>query len=211
MELSDTDWGILYLCSEDRETRKNIAAALDKSPNYISKELSKLSEMGLLEQPGPAKNSGMHVTTEKGEFVLSKQEKYERRQSELFGELVESAVELARELSAEADEEVTPSDIVVVTEQAHDLLQKLENRSGISPREAADRIGMNLYATQGILYELYFFDLLSRAVTSEGEIYDLTARGRRLLDQPVQATVKDANRTWNMITSKDRSGPSFDE
>jgi DNA-binding MarR family transcriptional regulator len=211
MELSDTDWGILDLCSEDRETRKNIAAALDKSPNYISKELSKLSEMGLLEQPGPAENSGMHVTTEKGEFVLSKQEKYERRQSELFGELVESAVELARELSAEADEEVTPSDIVVVTEQAHDLLQKLENRSGISPREAADRIGMNLYATQGILYELYFFDLLSRAVTSEGEIYDLTARGRRLLDQPVQATVKDANRTWNMITSKDRSEPSFDE
>jgi DNA-binding MarR family transcriptional regulator len=211
MELSETDWGILDLCSDNRETRKNIAAALDKSPNYISKELSKLSEMGLLEQPGPAENSGMHVTTEKGEFVLSKQEKYERRQSELFGELVESAVELSRELSAETDEEVTPSDIVVVTEQAHDLLQKLENHSGLSPREAADRIGMNLYATQGILYELYFFDLLDRAVTSEGEIYDLTARGRRLLDQPAQTTVKDANRTWNMITSKDRSEPSFEE
>ncbi|QKY19669.1 phage repressor protein [Halolamina sp. CBA1230] len=211
MELSDTDWGILNLCSDNRETRKNIAAALDKSPNYISKELSKLNEMGLLQQPGPAENSGMHVTTKKAEFVLSKQEKYERRQSELFGEFVESAVELARELSAEADEEVTPRDIVVVTGQAHELLQRLENRSGISPQEAADRIEMNLYATQAVLYELYFFDLLDRAVTSEGEIYDLTARGRRLLDQPAQTTVKDANRTWNMITSKDRSEPSFDE
>jgi len=211
MELSDTDWGILNLCSDNRETRKNIAAALDKSPNYISKELSKLSEMGLLEQPGPAENSGMHVTTEKGEFVLSKQEKYERRQSELFGELVESAVELSRELSAEADEEITPSDIVVVTEQAHDLLQKLENQSRISPQEAADWIGMNLYATQAILYELYLFNLLDRAVTSEGELYDLTARGRRLLDQPAQTTVEDANRTWNMIASKDKSEPSFSE
>jgi DNA-binding MarR family transcriptional regulator len=211
MELSDTDWGILDLCSNNRETRKNIAAALDKSPNYISKELSKLSEMGMLEQPGPADNSGMHVTTEKGKFVLSKQEKYERRQSELFGELVESAVELSRELSTEAHKEVTLSDIVVVSEQAHDFLQKLENHSGISPQEAADQFGMNLYATQGLLYELYFFDLLDRAVTSEGEIYDVTARGRRLLDQPAQTTVKDANRTWNMIGSKDRSEPSFDE
>ncbi|MFB6299539.1 MAG: phage repressor protein [Halobacteriales archaeon] len=211
MELSDTDWGILDLCSDNRETRKNIAAALDKSPNYISKELSKLSEMGLLEQPGPAENSGMHITTKKGEFVLSKREKYERRQSELFGELVESAMKLSRELSSEADKEIAPGDIVIVSEQAHELFQKLEDHSGISPHEAADRIGMNLYATQGILYELYFFDLLDRAVTSEGQIYDITARGRRLLDQPVQATVKDANRTWNMITSKDRSDPSFDE
>jgi DNA-binding MarR family transcriptional regulator len=211
MELSETDWGILDLCSDNRETRKNIAAALDKSPNYISKELSKLSEMGLLEQPGPAENSGMHVTTEKGDFVLSKQEHYERRQSELFGELVESAVELSRELSTETDDEVAPSDIVVVSEQAHDLLQNLENHSGISPQEAADRIGMNLYATPGLLYELYFFDLLDRSVTSEGELYDLTARGRQLLDQPVQTTVADVNRTWNLITSKDRSEPSFEE
>ena len=97
-----------------------------------------------------------------------------------------------------------------MTEQAHGLLQKLENQSGISPQEAADRIGMNLYATRGILYELNFFDLLDRAVTSESKIYDLTARGRRLLDQPAQTTVKDANRKWNMITSKDKSEPSFE-
>jgi len=192
--------GILDLCSEDRETRKNIAAALDKTPNYISKELSKLNEMGMLEQPGPAENSGMHVTTEKGEFVLSKQEKYERRQSELFGELVESAVELARDLSAEADEEVTRA-ISWLTEQAHDLLQKLENRSGISPREAADRIGMNLYATQGILYELYFFDFLAgqSRLREKSMIHRPWAA---TLDQPVQTTVKDANRTWNMISSE---------
>jgi predicted transcriptional regulator len=201
MKLSDTDFNILELCSQNRETPKNLAAALDIEANYASNELTKLKREKLVTQPGPADTSGMYIVTEKGSFVLSKRSKYDRRQADLFGQLVESAVEIAETLDDETgDQDVRPGDVVITSQSAFDLLHSLQDRpGGFTARDLRDTPEMNLAAIQGSLYELYFFDLLDRGKTSEGVVYDLTGKARTLLDDaPAQPDVMSINRSWNV-------------
>lgn len=200
MHLSDTDWDLLIACYENRETRPNLAKKLDITPNYVSKKLSQHSDNGLIAQPGPADNSGMWTTTPKGDLVVSKKEKYEKRHDELFGALVDRATEIATDLNDETDRDITPSDIIITSSDAWHALHKLQDKARIKTHSAAELLPQdNVYAVHGILYELWFFDLLSRTETSEGEIYDVTTRGREALDEiTIQHHVspENINRVW---------------
>lgn len=204
MHLSDTDWDLLTACHENRETRPNLAEKLDITPNYVSKKLTQHSENGLISQAGPADNSGMWITTQKGNLVVAKREKYEKRHDELFGSLVNRAVELASELNDEAESEITPADIIITSSDAWQALHGLEEESRIKTQHAGELLPQdNIYAVHGILYELWFFDLLSRAETSEGEIYDVTEKGRIAIDDiriSHHVTPKNINRDWLGLT-----------
>lgn len=204
MELSETDWGILERCSENRETRSNLSVLLDVTPNYVSKELSKLTKMELIKEVGPAERSGMYVTTTKGDFVLNKRKKYEKQHSELFGELVTSSIEIANELTAQAnDQEIGPNDIVLTSVDAYDELHSLSEVESITLQKAKDVSPYdNIYAVYGVLYELNFHDLLDRI--SDNEEYEITERGRALLNEPTPAvtTAENINRIWNTLPEK---------
>lgn len=206
MHLSDTDWELLTACHENRETRSNLAEKLDITPNYVSKKLSQHSESGLISQPGPADNSGMWITTPKGNLVVAKREKYEKQHDELFGALVDRATEIATELNDEADGDIIPTDIIITSTDAWQALHDLEEESRIKAHYAAELLSQdNIYAVRGTLYELWFFDLLSRAQTSEGEIYDVTETGRIALDDiSIQhhVTPKNINRDWLGLTPR---------
>ncbi|WP_117367493.1 winged helix-turn-helix domain-containing protein [Natrarchaeobaculum sulfurireducens] len=204
MELSDTDFRILSLCSENRETPANLAAHLDVTPNYVSKELGKLRELELIQQPGPADNSGMYITTELGEFVVSKDSVYERAQAELFAQLAENAVGLANDLNREDEEQsIEPGDIVISSMDAYELLHRFEDADTLQPGEIAEPEQMNLFAVRGLLYELVFFEVVDRQVSADGEMYSLTQRGREVLDQPPAETVSDVNRVWLGLPKQD--------
>ncbi|GAA0515705.1 hypothetical protein SAMN04488066_11568 [Halorubrum aquaticum] len=204
MDLSETDWGILEVCSENRETRSNLSVLVDVTPNYVSKELSKLTEIELVEEVGPAERSGMYITTAKGDFVLGKREKYEKQHSELFGALVTSSIEIADELNEQVDDrEIGPNDIVLTSVDAYDQLCSLSDMTSITPQKAKDVSQYdNIYAVYGVLYELYFHDLLSRT-SNKGE-YKITERGRELLNNttPAATTPENINRIWNTLPEK---------
>ncbi|SDY71313.1 hypothetical protein [Halopenitus persicus] len=206
MHLSETDWELLIACHEKRETRPNLAEKLDITPNYVSKKLSQHSENGLISQPGPADNSGMWTTTQKGDLVVEKRKKYEKRHDELFGALVDRATEIATELNNETDRDITPTDIIITSTDAWQALHELEEESQIKTHYAAELLPQdNIYAVHGILYELWFFDLLIRTETSEGEIYDFTQKSRMALDDigiQHHITPENINRDWLGLTPR---------
>jgi Mn-dependent DtxR family transcriptional regulator len=201
MEISETDWGLLEKCSQNRETRANLAVLLDVTPNYVSKELGKLTDLGLLEDVGPAEKSGMYVTTCKGDFVLEKRDKYENQHSELFGELIDSSIEVAEQLTGETEERtIDPSDIVITSVDAYDQLHSLQDTETFSLQTAKEASKYdNIYAVYGVLYELNCHNLLARP--SSGDEYRITDRGHALLEEPTPATVtvENINRVWNAL------------
>jgi len=199
MELAKSHWSILVACSENRQTRANLAAKSDLSPDYVSSKLSELKQYNLIEQPGPAENSGMWVTSPAGNLAVERQTKYQREHSELFGALVTDAVDLADELSRKSDQDVSPQDIILTSGDAFSALRDLSGESSFRAHDAQDRLDFdNIFAVHGILYELWFFDLVSRADTSEGQVYDIAGKGRALLDKSVTPplTPVNVNRAW---------------
>lgn len=204
MDISKTDWGLLEQCSLNRETRPNLSVLLDVTPNYVSKEIKKLSDINLIKQVGPAKKSGMYVTTSKGEFILNKQEKYDKQHSELFREFVNSTFDLAEKLNQESDEkDIGPDDIVLTSVDAYEELFGLKETETITLQRAKDFSPYdNTYAVYGVLYSLYFHDLLDR--TSGEQEFRITDRGRALLEKPTppNVTVENINRVWNALPTK---------
>jgi DNA-binding MarR family transcriptional regulator len=203
MDLSDTDWNILEQCSQNRETRSNLAVLTDVTPNYVSREVAKLTDKGLLRQPGPAEKSGMYVTTLKGNLVLKKRSKYEKQHSELFESLVTSSIEIAERLSSETEEQtVEPADVVITSVDAYDVLHSLRDKQRFTHQSAKEASSFdNIYAVYGILYELYFLDLLDRVNEQE---YQMTERGYTLIEEttPPVVTVDNLNRAWNALPTK---------
>lgn len=204
MEISKTDWGLLENCSQNRETRANLSVMLDVTPNYVSKELSKLSKLELIEEVGPAENSGMYVTTSKGDYTLEKQDKYEKQHSELFGELINSSVEIAEQLTEESEEKaVKTEDIIITSVDAYDQLHRVRDIGKFDLQSAKEASKYdNIYAVYGVLYELRFHDLLARP-SGEDE-YRITELGNTLIEKPTPATVtvENLNRVWNGIPYK---------
>jgi len=168
--LSDTDFEILRLCSENRETPVNLASHLDIEPNYASTELSKLRRQDFIERPGPASNSGMNQTTKLGEFVLLKRDKYEHERTELFMVLV-------RRTSERADEfDIEPEDVLCYSSEAVRICQQIRP---LTIENVAESIDDDLSRMQNAIiymYDAWFYDLLETEPW-EGEVA-LTERGQ---------------------------------
>lgn len=167
--LSDTDFEILRLCSENRETPVNIAAHLDIEPNYASTELTKLRRHNYIEKPGPADNSGMNETTEIGGFALSKQAKYTHEHAELFTILIKRTFKYTDEFGIE------PEDILCYSNKTVRIIQEVRP---LTVQTAANAIDDDLNRMQNAityLYDAWFYDLLETEPW-DGEV-DLTERG----------------------------------
>lgn len=77
MHLSEpTDFDILEILTEGRNVPANIAARLDKSQGYISGQLPKLADHGLVERIGPAERAGLYELTERGEAAAELRHRY---------------------------------------------------------------------------------------------------------------------------------------
>ncbi|RQG95772.1 phage repressor protein [Natrarchaeobius chitinivorans] len=170
----------------------------------MASELSKLREYDLAEQVGPAERSGMSTTTDLGEFVLSKRSIYEHAQAELFEQLVDTAVEYAGTLSQETDDEITPDEIIISSNEGYEMLDTLDRTGRSTPREIADPEGRNLFAVRGVLYELLFFGLVDREISEDGEEYRITELGHRVLEETSgTGSALDINREWLGIPKRD--------
>ncbi len=168
--LSNTDFEILRLCAEARETPANIAAHLDIEPNYASTELTKLRRHNYVERPGPAENSGMNETTEIGDFLLSKQEKYTHEHAELFTTLVRKTSKSADDFGIEL------KDILCYSNKT---MQIVQNARPLTVQTVAESLDDDLNRMQNAityLYDAWFYDLLETEPW-EGEV-DLTDRGQ---------------------------------
>lgn len=71
-----TDFEILEILTEGRNVPSNIAARLDKSGGYISGQLPKLADQGLVVKIGLAERSGLYELTPKGEVALEHRDQY---------------------------------------------------------------------------------------------------------------------------------------
>lgn len=178
MNISDPQWQILELCSENRETRANLTAHLDLSPNYVSNLLSELRKHNLIKDPGPAENSGMWITSQVGKFALKKQEKDTGQFTEEFIQLINRTVTIATEHNIE------PNDVVCATPQTHHLLLSAGKYGAdtINLQDVRDAVGDELGAARLAplrLYELWFYDLIESAPGDvTGEEYPMTDRGQ---------------------------------
>lgn len=167
--LSNTDFEILRLCSENRETPVNIAAHLDIEPNYASTELSKLRRQDYIERPGPASNSGMNETTQTGEFVLLKRDKYEHEHTDLFAILVRRTFKRTDEFDIE------PEDLLCYSDKPIEICQHVRPLTMQKVAESVDDDLSQMQNAITYMYEAWFYDLLETEPW-EGEVA-LTERG----------------------------------
>ncbi|MFC6720936.1 winged helix-turn-helix domain-containing protein [Natrialbaceae archaeon GCM10025810] len=72
-----TDFDILEILTEGRNVPANIAARLDKQQGYISGQLPKLADQGLVKRIGPAERAGLYELTERGEAALALRSEYD--------------------------------------------------------------------------------------------------------------------------------------
>lgn len=167
--LSNTDFEILRLCSESRETPVNLASHLDIEPNYASTELTKLRGQDYIEQPGPASNSGMNETTQIGEFVLSKRDKYEHDHAELFTVLVRKTFKRTDEFNIE------PEDVLCYSNKTVQICQHVRPLTIQNVAESLDDDLSRMQNAITYMYDAWFYDLLETEPW-EGEVA-LTERG----------------------------------
>lgn len=71
-----TDFEILEILTEGRNVPANIAARLDKEQGYISGQLPKLADQGLVDRIGAAERAGLYELTERGEAALALRHEY---------------------------------------------------------------------------------------------------------------------------------------
>lgn len=71
-----TDFDILEILTEGRNVPSNMAARLEKSNGYISGQLPKLADQGLVTRIGPAERAGLYELTHRGEVALEFRHRY---------------------------------------------------------------------------------------------------------------------------------------
>lgn len=72
-----TDFEILaFLAERGRNNAVNIAHGLDRDRSYINTRLRHLAREDLVERVGPAPNSGLYETTDRGDVAVDHREAY---------------------------------------------------------------------------------------------------------------------------------------
>lgn len=178
-----TDPEILELLSNgDRQTPANVAAHLDRNPQYMSQRLRMLEERGYICDAPPADRSGMWELTDLGTIAAFHIHTYERGYHNIFHAATETI------LNQQPEDAFYP-DLIVTSDPSRTALFELNSRDGlIVPSELHIEIAHDAeYAPQAAgeaLYSLYYHGLAERV--DDMDVYRITDRGEKAADLPFE-------------------------
>lgn len=170
------------LSNGDRQTPANVAAHLDRNPQYMSQLLRILEEREYIRDAPPADRSGMWELTDLGAIAAFHIHTYVRGYHDVFHAATETILN-------QQPENASYPDLIVTDDPSRTALFELQSRDGlIVPSELHIDIGHDEeYATQTAgeaLYSLYYHGLAERV--DEMDVYRITDRGEKAADLPVE-------------------------